>query len=213
MPGRAEHHQLVFHPGQDFDVRVLAFALDQTQIKFVEGDLLDDIRRVLHMQAYPALGVALHEGADQQGGEVVAHGQGGADVQRAETGLAVEQVFDRAGLVQQGHGLGQQLPGQGVETQPLAGAVEQLAAGLALQLGQRSAGRRLRQGQLFGGAGHAFLLGHGNENLELTESKSHIYITDNLYLDNSVNRYCGCHYNDAQLRPLALANSKLSEPP
>ena len=39
----------------------------------------------------------------------------------------------------------------------------------------------------------AFLLGDGDEDLQLTESKSHIDITDNPYLDNSVNRYCPRH--------------------
>ena len=34
------------------------------------------------------------------------------------------------------------------------------------------------------------LLGDGNEHLKLTESKSHIDITDNPYLNNPVNRYC-----------------------
>jgi hypothetical protein len=41
-------------------------------------------------------------------------------------------------------------------------------------------------------AGHAFLLGDGDEDLQLTESKSHIDITDNPYLNNPVNRYCRC---------------------
>ena len=84
----------------------------------------------------------------------------------------------------------QQLFAQGVEAQAFAGAVEQLAAGLALELGDRSAGRRLREVEQTRSTGYAFLLGDGDEDLQLTESKSHIDITDNPYLNNPVNRYC-----------------------
>ncbi len=84
----------------------------------------------------------------------------------------------------------QQLFAKGVEAQAFAGAVEQLAAGLALKLGDRSAGRRLREVEQTRSTGYAFLLGDGDEDLQLTESKSHIDITDNPYLNNPVNRYC-----------------------
>lgn len=80
--------------------------------------------------------MALHKSPDQQGGQVVADGQGGADGQGAEAAFAVEQILHGLGLVEQGHGLGQQLLAQGVEGQALAGAVEQLAGGLPLQLTQ-----------------------------------------------------------------------------
>ncbi|MNI92241.1 hypothetical protein D3C73_1500110 [compost metagenome] len=71
------------------------------------GHLLHDIGSVLHVQLHLAFRVALHEAADQQGGQVIADGQGRAHGQRAETGLAVEQVFDFLGLVQQGDRLRQ----------------------------------------------------------------------------------------------------------
>ncbi|MCY1186521.1 hypothetical protein D9M73_274010 [compost metagenome] len=96
------------------------------------------------MQLDLAFRVNLHEAADQQGGQVIADGQGRTDRQRAETGLAVEQVLDFLGLVEQGHRLGQQLMTQGVEAQALAGSVEQLAAGLALKFSDRCTGGRLR---------------------------------------------------------------------
>ncbi|MNN36388.1 hypothetical protein D3C81_1502830 [compost metagenome] len=108
------------------------------------GNLVHDMRSVLHMELDLTFRVDLHETADQQCGQVVADGQGGADRQRAETGLAVEQVFDFLGLVEQRHCLWQQLMTQGVEAQAFAGAVEQLAAGLAFKFGDRGTGGRLR---------------------------------------------------------------------
>ncbi|MNN33387.1 hypothetical protein D3C81_1471460 [compost metagenome] len=171
---------------------MVAVAFDQTQINFVLCNLVHDMGCVLHVQLDLAFRVYLHEAADQQGRQVVANGQRGADRQRAEGRLAIEQVFDFLGLVEQGDSLWQQLMAQGVEAQALAGAIEQLAAGLALKLGDGSAGSRLRQRQQAGGPRDALMLGHGDEDLELTKCESHIYITDNTYLDNSVNRYCRC---------------------
>lgn len=69
--------------------------------------------------------------------------------------------------------LRQQLAAEGIEGQALAGAVEQLAVELPLQLAERGAGRRLRQRQPLGGAGDALLLGHGDEHLELAEGEFH----------------------------------------
>ena len=79
------------------------------------------------------------------------------------------------------------------DAQALAGAIEQLAAGLALQFGDGGAGGRLREVEQTRSTGYAFLLGDGDEDLQLTESKSHIDITDNPYLNNPVNRYCRRH--------------------
>jgi len=76
---RAEHGQLVGDPGLHDEFRLLAATFDQTQIKFVMCDLLHDVRGVVHAQLYPAFGVALHETPDQQGSQVVANGQRGAD--------------------------------------------------------------------------------------------------------------------------------------
>ncbi|MNT73141.1 hypothetical protein D3C72_2118100 [compost metagenome] len=96
------------------------------------------------MQLDLTLRVDLHETADQQGGQVVTDGQGSAHCQGAKAGLAVEQVFDFLGLIEQCHGLGQQLMTQGVEAQTFAGTVKQLTAGLALKFGDRGTGGRLR---------------------------------------------------------------------
>ena len=104
---RAEHHQFVLDPGLHLDIRVLAVAFDQAQVQLVVGDLLHHMSGVMHLQFHPAFRVVLHEAANQQGGQIVAHGQGGADVQRAITALAPQQAFDFARLVDQGHGLGQ----------------------------------------------------------------------------------------------------------
>ncbi|MDR6357894.1 hypothetical protein Q3H58_004565 [Pseudomonas psychrotolerans] len=52
------------------------------------GDPLHHAGGVVHVQPYPAVGVALHEIAQQQGGQVVADGEGGAELQGAEAGLA-----------------------------------------------------------------------------------------------------------------------------
>lgn len=154
------------------------------------GDLLHDIGSVLYVQLHLAFRVALHETADQQGCQIIADGQRRSHRQRAETGFAVEQVFDFLGLIEQGHRLRQQLFAKGVEAQAFTRAIEQLAAGLALQFGDRGAGSRLREVEQTRSTGYAFLLGDGDEDLQLTESKSHIYITDNPYLNNPVNRYC-----------------------
>ena len=56
--------------------------------------------------------------------------------ERAEPALAVQQILDGPRLIQQGDRLRQQLLAQRVQAEPLAGPVEQLAAGLPLQLGQ-----------------------------------------------------------------------------
>lgn len=173
MLGGAEHHQFVLHPGLHLDVRMPAVALDQAQVQLVVGDLLHHLGGVVHVQAHPAVRLALHEGADQQRGQVVADGQGGTEVEGAEGGLAVEQVLDFLAAVEQRHRLRQQLAAEGIEGQALAGAVEQLAVELSLQLAERGAGRRLRQRQPLGGAGDALLLGHGDEHLELAEGEFH----------------------------------------
>src|SRR5690606_1684780 len=103
--------------------------------------------------------------------------------------LAGQQVLDSLGLVEQGDHLWQQLSAQCVQPQALAGAIEQLAAGLSLQLGQRCAGRGLRQGQALGGTGNALLARDRGEDLELTQSKMHIYITDKTYFNYLLTEY------------------------
>ena len=132
----AEHHQLVLDPGLHFQIGMLAVTLDQTKIKFVLSDLMHDMRGVMDVQFDPAFRVTLHEVADQQRGEIVADGQRGAHRERAEPALAVQQILDGPRLIQQGDRLRQQLLAQRVQAEPLAGPVEQLAAGLPLQLGQ-----------------------------------------------------------------------------
>jgi hypothetical protein len=81
MLRRAEHHQFIFDPGLHLDIRVLAVALDHAHVQFVMGYLLHHMDSVVHLQFDPAFRVALHKTADQQGGQVVAHRQGGADIQ------------------------------------------------------------------------------------------------------------------------------------
>ncbi|MNF68457.1 hypothetical protein D3C84_503140 [compost metagenome] len=186
---RAEHHQLVLDPRLHLNVRMLAVAFDQAQIQAVLGDPLYHMAGVLHVQAYPAFRMGLHEAADQQGGQVVANGQGRPQLQRAEAALALQQQLDFLGAVEQGHRLGQQLGTQGAERQALADAVEQRAVVVALQLGQRGAGRRLRQGQRLGRARHAFQPGDGDEHLHLPQGKTHIDITYKEYSDYSFNGY------------------------
>ncbi|MCY1425085.1 hypothetical protein D9M71_408640 [compost metagenome] len=78
---RAKHHKFILDPPLHFQVRVVAIALDQTQVNFVMGDLLHNVRSVLYMKFDLALGVQLHETADQQGCQVVTDGQGCADAQ------------------------------------------------------------------------------------------------------------------------------------
>ena len=126
---------------------MLAVALDQAEIQLEMRDHLHDLHGVVHMQRRAAFGVALHEAAEQQGGQVIADGQGGAHLQRAEAGVAVEQAFDFLRAGEQRHRLRQQRAAQGIEFQALAQPIEQLAVELALQFGQRGAGRRLGQGQ------------------------------------------------------------------
>ncbi|MNC50038.1 hypothetical protein D3C75_992560 [compost metagenome] len=60
---------------------MVAVAFDQTQINFVVSNLLHDMGCVLHVQLDLAFRVYLHEATDQQGGQVVANGQCGADCQ------------------------------------------------------------------------------------------------------------------------------------
>ncbi|MNN24133.1 hypothetical protein D3C81_1375510 [compost metagenome] len=141
------------------------------------------------MQAHPAFRMALHEVADQQGRQVVAHRQGGADLQRAEAAVSLQQLLDLAGAVEQGDRLGQQLLAEGAERQALADAVEQRAVVVPLEFRQRGAGCRLRQRQRLGGTGDALQAGDGDEDFQLSESKAHIYITDYLYFNYS---FSGC---------------------
>ncbi|MNJ61450.1 hypothetical protein D3C77_572380 [compost metagenome] len=81
MLGRAEDHQFIFHPGLHFYIGVMAFAFDQAQIQFIVGNLVHDLRGIVHMQRHSALRVALHEDAQQQSRQIVAHGQCGAHLQ------------------------------------------------------------------------------------------------------------------------------------
>ena len=116
------------------------------------GDLLHNMRCVLNDQFDLAFWVGLHKTADQQGSQVVANGERRAHGQRAKTGFAIEQVFDFLGLIQKRYGLRQQLTAKGIQAQAFSRAIEQLAAGLAFQFGDRSAGCRLRKGQQAGSA-------------------------------------------------------------
>ncbi|MCY1438554.1 hypothetical protein D9M71_547590 [compost metagenome] len=107
MLGGAKHHQLIFDPALNFQVGVVTIAFNQTQVNFVVGNLLHDISCVLHVEFDLALGMQLHETANQQGCQVVTDGQGCTDAQGTEAGFPIEQVFDFLRLIEQGHGLRQ----------------------------------------------------------------------------------------------------------
>jgi hypothetical protein len=61
-----------------------------------------------------------------------------------------------------------------VEAQALAMAVEERLCAVPFQFGERRARRRLRQREALGGARDVLGASHRDEDLDLTEGKSHI---------------------------------------
>jgi hypothetical protein len=119
MIRRAEHHQFVRHPRFDDQIGVAAAAFDQAQIEFVARQLIDDRRRVVHLQMQRALGVAFEEIGDDQRRQVVADGQRRADAQLAVAGAAFEHAGDRRRPLDQLDRLRQQGLPEFVEAQVL----------------------------------------------------------------------------------------------
>ncbi len=107
-------------------------------------------------------------------GQVVPDGQRRADAQPRRFLLALEPAFEIARLVEHGLRPRAQRAAEIAELQPLAGAVEQAHVELALEVGQRAAGGRLRHRQLARGAAHAAQAGDGQEDLELAQGVAHI---------------------------------------
>ena len=91
---------------------------------------------------------------------------------------ALEAALEIARELQDRLGPGAQRRAARGQAQPLADAVEQLQVELPLEVGQRAAGRRLRQAQLLARPADAPGPGDRQEHLELTQGVAHIGSTE-----------------------------------
>jgi hypothetical protein len=112
--------------------------------------------------------VLAHEARHQRHGDVVADGQRRADSQEPDVAVGGEGVLELLRLLGQRLGSRAQRAAEVAQLQALADPVEQLDIELALQVGERSADRRLRHRQLLRRPADALATGHGQEDLELS---------------------------------------------
>ena len=74
-------------------------SFDKPQIELVLAHTVDDFLSVAHRQSYTAARMTLHEITDQQRAQIIANGQGGADIKRANALLATQQLFNLFGAI------------------------------------------------------------------------------------------------------------------
>ncbi len=188
----AEHHQLVLAPGQQLQVAVVHFPLDQPQIQIKPQHPVDDGAGVGHLQLHPGAGLFGHITGHNTHRQVVADGQGRPHIKLPQLLMGQQPGLQITGLAQQGLGPGPQLAAQLVEAQALAGALEQLDLELRLKLLERPGGGGLGHAEVIRGAADVFEVSGGEEHLELAEGVAHsglIGIIDIKYRNNPFYRY------------------------
>ena len=174
----AEDDQLIGQPGLDHQIAMGNFAFDQAEVALEAQQLADDGFGVGHMQAHRRAGMLLHVVGDDQRRQIVADGEGGADLQRSEV-AATEIGLYIAGLRQQVFRQRQQATAGGVEVEAFADAVEERAVELPLQLQQRAAGGGLGHRQRQRGFRDIFGAGDDGKDLKLAQRQPHIDSIDN----------------------------------
>ena len=172
----AKHRQFIINPGNHFQIRMSAIALDQAKIDRMARQSLQQIGRIAHLEAYLRLRVPSQELGDDQRCQIVTDGQRGADRQVANGFVPEQQIVDFGGAIEEFDCFRQQTAPLFVETQRLADPVKQLPAGLALQFRQGRAGRRLGKRNLSGSSRNAAVAGNGRKYLELTKGEMHICV-------------------------------------
>ena len=173
MIWRAEHHQFVITPVHHFQVRVPAFALDQTQVEFKVGHLAHDGLGIGHLQLYPSALLLTHVPRHDLDCQVVTDTQRSADAQMPGALMSGQGLLQTARLIQQRLCARTDAGTQRIKLQALAYPVEQLHVKLAFQILQRAAGCRLRHREAGSGAGQVFVMRRGQKNLKLPQGIFH----------------------------------------
>ncbi len=167
----ANHDQRIAQPRCNGQVVAVTGAFDEPEIDLELRHGLGDGLGVAHTQTElrgRKLTAELRHDARQNG---VAHGAARADAQRRCA--RAEQRFDAAGLIEDGHGAGQQQAAGVIEHQPFADPVEDALAELRFQFRQRrtDGGLRHRQGIARGGGTAAVRNLH--QHFHLPQGQSH----------------------------------------
>ena len=143
MVGCTEGDEFILPPGGDVELGMAVLPFDQTQIEVKSRHPGGDLLGIGDLERYPGAGPFVHVAGDQAHRQIVADGQGRADLECRGIGAAGKAGLQRLRLFQQRQRLGAQSAAQFVEAQPLAGAVEELHIELALQVAQGAACRGL----------------------------------------------------------------------
>jgi len=165
--------EFVTHPGLDLQPGPVAGALDQAQVHVQRFHGLAHLARVGDLQVHAQVRLAARQVREHSRQRIGAYGGAGCHAQThgQAGGPHRKRLLYAPGLLQQRQRLGQQGAPRVVERQPPAHALEQLGAHGLLQLLQRGAGGRLRQGhgigRRHGGAG----LGNGAEDFKLAQGE------------------------------------------
>ena len=162
--------QFVIQPGVNVEAGGMTWALYQADIELESGDGLTNLGGVADADAFRQGGVCLlilfEPAGEQRRDHVVADGGAGAEPDgRPVQPLPLAEPLDGLGTVQRGQRLWQEGTAVLVEQQAPADPVEQGLTEQPLELGQRRAGGRLRQGEFRRSRGGAAETGDGSEDL------------------------------------------------
>ena len=124
---------------------MIDLALDEADVQLEVRHLAGDLLGVGDLQGEPDRRMRAHEAGHQRHGHVVADRQGRADAKAVLDRPALEAALEIARLLQDRLGPGAERRAARRQAQPLAHPVEQLQVELPLEIGERAAGRGLRQ--------------------------------------------------------------------
>ena len=169
----AEHHQVIAAPGQQFQIPVIDFAFDQTQIKIETQHPVDNGAGVGHLQLHPGAGLFRHVASHDAHRQVVADGQSGPHLELPQFLVGQQAGLQIPGLADQGLRPGPQLAAQFVQAQSLAGALEEFHLELGFQLLEGPGRGGLGHVQLGRRTAHVFKVGGGEEDFQLPKGIAH----------------------------------------
>ena len=168
-----KHHQLILSPGQQLQVRVVQFALNQPQIQLERQHPLHDSPRVGHLQVYPGAGLLRHIIGHDPHRQIIADGQRGPHIQTAQISVTEQVGLQLPGLGQQRLCPRPELAAQLIEFESLAGPFEELQVVEGLQLLEGTGSGGLAHAQALCRLADVLVVRRGQEDLKLTQGKFH----------------------------------------
>lgn len=144
---------------------------NQADIDAEIGHRVNDILAVADAQLQRQTGKVAAKSGYHARQQVIADGAAGVNTDCAV--VLFKQLFDFTRLLQQANGARIEQTTVFVQHQPLADAIEQLNAKLALQIRQRRAHRRLRERQHLRGLGRRAAFQHLGKHFYLTQRDMH----------------------------------------